>query len=154
MMCCKLPAVDVLGKPGGVWCKEARPGKGCSIYGQRPQVCRDFQCMYLLDQNLGPEWQPSVCKFILYMMPDNKLAVLTDTGYPNAWRDRKYYPSLKQLAATLLDRGCITIVMSGATRFVMLPDRDERIDVPQDARIEVHSIITDRGPKYEVSTSF
>jgi hypothetical protein len=36
-----------IAKPQGVWCRFATP-KGCSVYEQRPALCRDFACDWIL----------------------------------------------------------------------------------------------------------
>lgn len=52
--CCRIPAIPALGKPKDVWCGHCRPGHGgCSIYADRPEVCRDFACLWL--SGSGPE---------------------------------------------------------------------------------------------------
>ena len=44
MLCCKVMAIDALGKPPGVWCRHIKRGVGCDIYEQRPSECRTFYC--------------------------------------------------------------------------------------------------------------
>lgn len=57
-LCCVIPAIDELGKPVDVPCKHLT-AHGCSIYEERPQVCRDFECNWKLgtagDQTLRPD---------------------------------------------------------------------------------------------------
>jgi len=47
-LCCTLLRVDELGKPAGRDCVHLRrPGHGCAIHPRRPQVCRDYRCLWL-----------------------------------------------------------------------------------------------------------
>lgn len=151
-MCCKLPAVPVLQKPRNTWCQHCQPGRGCGIYETRPDLCRSFFCEWMMSPELGPEWKPETCKFVLLQAPDGNLNVLVDPGYANAWRDMRYYPRLKTTAAWLLERGRLAIVLSGADKIVILPDRDERVRVPDDWLIGVRPHTGTTGVTYEVLT--
>jgi uncharacterized protein len=46
-LCCLLLAIKELDKPQNEWCKHVRAKRGCSIYEQRPDVCRGFECLWL-----------------------------------------------------------------------------------------------------------
>ena len=46
-LCCSTMAVYELDKPRGECCKHVN-GKGCGIYADRPQSCREFECLWLL----------------------------------------------------------------------------------------------------------
>lgn len=68
-ICCKLPSIPELDKPADTWCEHAaltNAKPGCSIYDDRPGVCRDFKCAWLdglgeerdRPDRLGVMWQP------------------------------------------------------------------------------------------------
>jgi hypothetical protein len=68
-LCCKLPDIPELSKPRDRWCQNAsreRGTEGCTIYNDRPQVCREFSCAWLSGlgkeqdrpDKLGVMWQP------------------------------------------------------------------------------------------------
>ena len=45
-MCCYVMGVEDIGKPKSQWCQHCKPGKGCSIYADRPATCKSsFNCM-------------------------------------------------------------------------------------------------------------
>jgi hypothetical protein len=44
-VCCTLSVVSELNKKAGEHCTHC--DKGCKIYGNHPQVCKDFECAYL-----------------------------------------------------------------------------------------------------------
>src|SRR3989344_3088648 len=56
-LCCKTHAILELQKPSGVWCANCEINKGCRIYNQRPESCRDFMCGWLIGYGL-PEHRP------------------------------------------------------------------------------------------------
>jgi hypothetical protein len=64
-LCCKIIAVDVLQKPAGVWCGHCLKTSGCSIYGRRPDECRQFNCGWLVNPEFGDEWYPRRSKMVL-----------------------------------------------------------------------------------------
>lgn len=54
------------GKPAATPCKHLC-ARGCSIYEQRPKICRDFRCDYL-EGSLGSnaeDWRPDRCGIII-----------------------------------------------------------------------------------------
>lgn len=72
-LCCKILWIPELDKKAGVWCKHCKPGnkKPCSIYENRPTLCRTFQCAWVkgdLPVELSPllthcvlrEWKNSI----------------------------------------------------------------------------------------------
>jgi hypothetical protein len=56
-LCCTLAGVNELKKPPGTPCRHLK-GKGCGIYPDRPNACRDFACGWLLgnfDERFRPD---------------------------------------------------------------------------------------------------
>ena len=150
MMCCKLPSVEALGKPAGKWCAHAAPGRGCEIYEDRPFQCRHFLCGWMEDASLGPEWKPEVCKFMIFVAGDGALTLMVDPGFPGAWKDPKYYPAIKTNATRLLERHMATMVVVGAKRFVVLPDRNVEVTIPPGYGARVVTIRDPAGDRYDV----
>jgi hypothetical protein len=151
-LCCKLPAIRELKKPRDRWCPHARPGQGCGIYHERPGICREFHCEWLVNDGLGPEWMPSTCKFLMFGGLDGNLSLLVDPGFPDAWRNPRYYPWLKTNAAILLDKNKLLLVHAGPEMIVMLPDRDERLRLPDGHIIHVAKNPSSTGMQYVVKT--
>jgi Fe-S-cluster containining protein len=46
-LCCTVLRVDELRKLGGTPCVHQRAGGGCSIYVERPGICRAYRCLWL-----------------------------------------------------------------------------------------------------------
>ena len=54
-----------LRKPAGEPCQHLNECGGCSIYPQRPQVCRSWICGWKLLEGLGDEWRPDRCGVLI-----------------------------------------------------------------------------------------
>jgi len=131
-LCCKVYAIRELNKPPGRWCVHAERSRGCTIYEKRPDTCRLFHCMWLLDARRAPEWKPEKAHFVvaLDLLGHGALTVALDPGRPDAWKKEPYYSTIRAWAKRLCPeskkilvidhRGCVTVV---------LPDRDVPIGV-------------------------
>ena len=102
-MCCKLMGVPEV-KKEHEWCPHADPGgKGCTIYLQRPERCRDFHCMWLLSPTQFPEyWFPAKAKIVVNTLIEHGasyVAFIVDPAYPNRWREKPYFSDIKAIAA-------------------------------------------------------
>lgn len=151
MMCCKLTEIPSLKKEAGAWCSLAKVGHGCTKYEERPNECRTFYCDWMLDANWGPEWKPSVAKFMYYKNGiTGNFTILPDKGYPDSWRNPLYYSRIKDYACKLLNIGRMAIVVQGVKSIVLLPDRDEAVVTPPDSRIIIRKIETDKYFRYVV----
>src|ERR1700686_4090795 len=65
----------------------------------RPRSCREFFCSWLVDPNLGPEWKPEVCRFVLSADATHRAILVTvDPGRPLAWKRDPHYAGLKQFS--------------------------------------------------------
>jgi len=126
MMCCKVPHIEEFAKPAGIWCKHAAPGKGCSIYGERPGSCRAFFCSWMVDASFGPEWKPDRAKFVTYVQANGvNLQIAVDPGFPNAWRKEPYYGRIKQWAREGAPEGRFVYVRIGPRLIAVLPEREQ-----------------------------
>src|SRR5579871_2500808 len=124
-LCCKVLPVRELDKPAGRWCIHAVPGSGCAVHAARPSACRQFFCAWRLDSNLGPEWKPDVCRFVLALDPAcQALMVMVDPGRPLAWKREPYYSRLKQFSEASFRLGKKVLVDLKGDITVMLPDRE------------------------------
>jgi hypothetical protein len=125
MMCCKLPPIPELEKAAARWCQHAAPGKGCSIYENRPTVCRRFYCHWMVDPGLGPEWKPDRAKFVMF--PDRECAdiynVMVDPAFPDAWTKPPYLAAIKKWVAGGAALGRFALVHTGPRLTAVLPDR-------------------------------
>ncbi|HJR55253.1 MAG TPA: hypothetical protein VJ798_01645 [Rhizomicrobium sp.] len=125
-LCCKVMGIHALDKPRGVWCSHAMPGQGCAIYETRPEECRKFACVWLADENLGPEWKPEKCKMVLVSEEARKRTmVYVDASMPDAWKRSPYLERLTALMHAGLPLGRLVFIDVGGKVSLMLPDRME-----------------------------
>lgn len=90
-LCCKLPAIPETGKPVGVWCEHCIPGsaKGCKIYEDRPESCKNFRCIWL-SGGFPDYMRPDKVRVIFERLPSGKTyLVLLNPGYEDAWKQPK-----------------------------------------------------------------
>jgi hypothetical protein len=125
MMCCKLPLIKELEKPTDQWCRHAVIGKGCGIYADRPPICRNFNCQWILDARLGPEWKPEKAKFILYLDPQKQevFHVAVDPAFPDAWTKPPFFAAIKNWVEEGAELGRFVMVRIGTRWVAVLPDR-------------------------------
>ena len=133
-LCCKLPKIDTpeFSKPATTWCSHCRPGReGCSIYDDRPPICRGFACLWLLHPLMPDEWKPSICKMVIYFTNDEPsiCVIEVDPSVPNRWREEPCHEGIRLLAADGVNRvynNCFyeTRVIVGKNAFIILPDED------------------------------
>jgi len=93
-LCCKLLGVKELSKPDGVWCEFCNRGgtavgsAGCTIYANRPDSCRAFECGYLINR-LPEEFRPDRVKMVITGTSEEIGAhiIHVDPNYPGAYRE-------------------------------------------------------------------
>jgi hypothetical protein len=125
-LCCKVMGIAALNKPPGLWCSHCAPTSGCRIYDDRPEECRTFNCGYLLQPELGPEWKPSECKMVLMTEGGGRTIVAhVDPQRADAWRREPYYSTFRMWVADNDARGLQVVIAIGRRRIRIHRDRDE-----------------------------
>ena len=149
-MCCKVYQIAALDKPEGRWCPHCAIGRGCRIYDERPEQCRDFHCIWLQDESMPQEWKPEICKMVLSIYPSTGfIYVQVDPGTPFAWRKEPYFSQLKVMAERLLrDRRHVLVFVNRDATLIM-PTGPVTIGKmsPQDG-FTVRETFTDKGKHY------
>lgn len=129
-MCCKVLSIDELNKPADQWCQHCQVGQGCTIYAERPDECRSFNCMWLLDANIPEELAPRNSRLVL-AQTRGAIFVHADRSRSGAWRKEPFHALFRHWAAMMAPRGSRLFVREGAELFVILPDRDKALgEVP------------------------
>lgn len=137
-MCCKVLKIapepgawDEPEKPAGKWCWHCKPGKGCSIYPERPPLCRAFGCLWLIDAYVSDFWKPNECKMVLHVSKNDSgdiiLSCHVDTQYRNRWREEPYYSDLKHRSFLGLKRTpkfFVKVMLAGGDEYLILPNKD------------------------------
>lgn len=116
-LCCKVLAVPELDKPADVRCKHDT-GKSCAIYADRPQSCRDVECLWLLTRN-----RITTVSMPASTRPDRCGVVVTaHSGYvvlhvdPDKPADSGNRPPLQPLVSAWLKRGVRVLSRRGDER--------------------------------------
>jgi hypothetical protein len=117
--------IAALDKPAGAWCRHCQPDRGCAIYDQRPDECRDFVCGWLRMPQLDERWKPSTCKFVLATDDARThMKIVVDAARPDAWRKEPYYSTFRAWAQAGPEQGMKIMVAIGSRAIVILPDRE------------------------------
>lgn len=111
-LCCKMMAVKELEKPPETWCTHARKGRGCSIYAERPESCRVFECVWLSSEKQPPSLRPDRIHGVLTSTPKGHLVLHEDPGYPGHARAAL----AEMLAGWIADGTHYYVVVSGRDR--------------------------------------
>lgn len=123
-LCCKVMVIPDLTpepKPANEWCRHCDIGRGCSIYADRPQTCRDYACVWLASQGtaqeMPPDLRPDRCRVVINGLTDRPgLALMVDPGRPDAWKAPR--------VAGLVDkvrRGGLPVIVVVGERRTLLP---------------------------------
>jgi hypothetical protein len=97
-LCCKLMPIESVGKKAFEWCTHCNPKTGCTIYENRYEECKIFQCLWTwAEGTLGElikELKPNKVKFIMtYNHSTETIEITPDDTYKNNWK--KYLYTLK-----------------------------------------------------------
>lgn len=115
-LCCKVLAVPELEKPADVPCKHI--GKGCSIYEDRPQSCRDVECLWLLTRNrvmnvtMPASTRPDRCGVVV-TAHEGYVVLHVDPDKP---ADSGNKPPIQPVMSKLLHRGIRVLSRRGEER--------------------------------------
>ena len=124
LMCCKFYKIPALDKPAGNLCVHCAPAQGCTIYGSRPDQCRELYCRWIKDADIPDYWKPDRTRIILTTFPGNGfLYAQVDPDRPNAWKQSKLLADLKRWASIPMRhrRHVIVFVRDQAT--LIIPDQ-------------------------------
>jgi hypothetical protein len=154
-LCCKLLDVPELNKPRFTWCKHCDVTKGCTIWTapERPSLCGEYFCAWMLNPALGPEWRPAESKMVIsYDAPERRVVVSVDPSRADAWKRQPFYRQIKNMAMQALRNGGHLLVWQGRHAIVVLPDKDVMLGViEKDAVIVVSENRTPMGVGYDAA---
>jgi len=128
-MCCYLPSLEVSEwkEPKNQWCRHCS-GHSCNIYPKRPDLCQDFECMWLMCNILGDHWYPKKSKIIVTSSQkdgETRLVCAVHEKYPLRWREEPYYSDIKSWAIRGLQADTwVTEVVVRDQLWIILPDKD------------------------------
>jgi hypothetical protein len=121
-LCCDVLEVTAVGKPVNQLCTHWATGKGCTIYHQRPQMCRSFSCAWL-QGHLGDEWYPETAGIVMHFSQD-AVNVQVDPDCPDRWQQEPYFSKLCEWSLNGIrvngNRPYATLVIVGDEKFLLL----------------------------------
>lgn len=98
-MCCQVLEIEHFEKPPGILCTHCIKTGGCSIYAARPQVCRDYECSWMMERGLPSTLRPDKVGTILMEDPDSdEYRAVCDPSKPLAWRHPLVFKHLVSMA--------------------------------------------------------
>ena len=101
-MCCSALEIVELKKPAGVRCGNCVASSGCAIYAARPEVCQDFECLWLTERSLPSNMRPDRIGTLLMEDPDSdEYRAVCEPHRPHAWRDRRVFAHLVSVSKTV-----------------------------------------------------
>ena len=82
-LCCKMINIPWMNSPAGVYCKNCSPGKGCNIFKDAPEDCKEYSCLYCQMEKVSVNLRPDVCHVIFEKINDEIVIVtgLVEEGY-------------------------------------------------------------------------
>jgi hypothetical protein len=122
-LCCKVMAIEQLAKPASSWCPHCKPGRGCQIYANRPDECRSFNCLWLVNDHLDERWRPSKSKLVLTTSEDG-IEVRCDPGFPDAWRKEPFRSEIREWAVSGETHDVTVVVVIGQRMILVTPDQE------------------------------
>jgi uncharacterized protein len=99
-MCCSALEIAELKKPAGPLCGDCGVA-GCRIYAMRPQVCRDFECEWLMSRNMPSHFRPDRIGVVFMEDGDeDEYRAVCAPSRPLAWREPRVFAHLVAVAKT------------------------------------------------------
>ena len=77
-LCCKLLETHDIPSEIGVYCRHCK--NGCSIYDERPEECRTYQCMWSQMETVADELRPDKCGIIFDRISDDVITARIEEG--------------------------------------------------------------------------
>lgn len=154
-LCCKLLDVPELNKPRYTWCKHCDTSKGCTIWTapERPSLCGEYFCAWMVNPRLGDEWRPRDSKMVIsFDTTANRVVVSVDPSRGDVWKKQPFYRQIKNMAVQALRNQGHLMVWQGREAIVVLPDRDVSLGSNAD---DIVVVVTEKrspmGVTYDVA---
>ena len=107
--CCYVLPVSWLNKKAGVLCPNCTENKGCNIWKDRPQGCKDFQCAYTQMKKAHINMRPDNC-FVMWERFNN---IMHGTMHPEH-NDAYTHKIIREQMSHFLNEG-LSVVFASQT---------------------------------------
>lgn len=97
--CCTVMKVKELNKGANTPCTHCIEGSGCTIYNERPESCRIYECLWFrsqsFDKPLPPGIRPDRCNVVIGTVNNgNEVILYVEPAHQNAWREPAFSDAL------------------------------------------------------------
>lgn len=117
-VCCKVLEITQFDKKAGLWCEHCGSAGGCGIYATRPDICRDYECLWKGDRGLSARLRPDRVGVVLMEDPDTgRYQAVCDPSKPYAWR----HPLLFRHLVTTAKSGRTVVAKAGLKAWRIRP---------------------------------
>lgn len=126
-LCCTVmgvPDLEPVAKPGGVACGHLC-SRGCRVYPQRPQSCRDFNCLWKQGALLKAD-RPDKVGVVFATTDTGRLVGHVDATRPELWRE--LIPYLERVAA----KGLASVIQTNGRAHHLIDERGVQTLTPKD----------------------
>jgi len=118
--CCLVLPVPSLDKAAGERCAHCDTGKGCLIWGTKPEECSSFRCAYHQAPKCSPDMRPDNCRVLF----ERKGKIMIGTMHPWYGRDGLRKEARSQIASFMRE-GLSVILFSKKDKPTVLPAGDK-----------------------------
>lgn len=120
-MCCKVMGVVELKKAPAKWCEHCAVGKGCKIYEEQPETCKEFECLWLYDEQWPEGVRPDRSHVVMSSTLDEKrLVANVDPSYPNAFQEGQ----IGKILSGLVKHVDVIVVIGDKRKIMTIPERE------------------------------
>lgn len=86
--CCVVTEIKVLNKPAGKLCTNyCTQSKKCSVYTERPNPCKTFECLYKQQEQIPDEYRPDRCHIMFELVAGTSTYIgYINANYPDSWK--------------------------------------------------------------------
>lgn len=117
--CCTVMGVDELDKPMWTRCLHLAGVRGCSIYDERPEGCRKFDCLWRFGLGSNRS-RPDKCGIVFVLTPDRYGIVgFVQSGGAKPWKKGEG----KRLVEQYLSQGVPVFIATRSQRLSFMPER-------------------------------
>lgn len=85
--------------------------------------CQDYSCLWLIDERLGPHWQPNKSKLVVTTSSDG-IEVRCDPNFPDAWQKEPFRGEIQKLAISGELHDVTVLIVIGERMILVTPAQE------------------------------
>lgn len=97
-LCCYFMAITEFDSPEYSYCKNCVPNVGCAIWKDRPNVCRNTDCVWLKEEQIPDIFRPDRCG-VMFELPSQSSVYVghVDPDNPEVWNSPELSIFIKKI---------------------------------------------------------